>query len=63
VRRIHGRREIDRIRVADAWAVHIERYSGLRSSDRLRDVDRWGLSTTRRLLRRTPVRPFGTQAP
>jgi hypothetical protein len=25
---------------------------------RLRDLDDWGLSTTRRLLRRTPVRPF-----
>ncbi|HEY1666181.1 MAG TPA: glycoside hydrolase family 36 protein [Trebonia sp.] len=43
----------------DAWAVHIDRYGGLRSSsDRLRDLDDWGLSTTRRLLRRTPVRPF-----
>lgn len=43
----------------DAWAVHTDRYGGLRSSsDRLRDLDDWGLSTTRRLLRRTPVRPF-----
>ena len=43
----------------DAWAGHIERYGGLRSSsDRLRDLDDWGLTTTRRLLRRTPVRPF-----
>jgi hypothetical protein len=34
---------------------------GLRSSsDRLRDLDDWGLETTRRLLRRTPVRPFTT---
>ena len=43
----------------DAWAEHVNRYGGLRSSsDRLRDLDDWGLSTTRRLLRRTPVRPF-----
>jgi alpha-galactosidase len=43
----------------DAWAMHIDHYGGLRSSgDRLRDLDDWGLSTTRRLLRRTPVRPF-----
>jgi hypothetical protein len=39
--------------------MHIDHYGGLRSSgDRLRDLDDWGLSTTRRLLRRTPVRPF-----
>lgn len=42
----------------DAWAEHIDRYGGLRRSDRLRDLDDWGLSTTRRLLRRTPVWPF-----
>jgi hypothetical protein len=42
--------EIDRIR-----------NGGLRSkSDRFRDLDDWGLETTRRLLRRTPVRPFST---
>jgi alpha-galactosidase len=47
----------------DAWAEHVERYGGLRSSsDRLRDLDDWGLTTTRRLLRRTPVRPFADPA-
>jgi hypothetical protein len=45
----------------EAWAAHIDRYGGLRSSsDQLRDLDAWGLDTTRRLLRRTPVRPFTT---
>jgi alpha-galactosidase len=47
----------------DAWAVHVDRYGGLRSSsDRLRDLDDWGLSVTRRLLRRTSVRPFTNSA-
>jgi alpha-galactosidase len=42
-----------------AGAAHVDRYGGLRSgSDRLRDLDAWGLETTRRLLRRTQVRPF-----
>jgi hypothetical protein len=27
------------------------------------DIDGWGLEAMRRLLRRTPVRPFDTQAP
>jgi alpha-galactosidase len=45
----------------EAWAAHVDRYGGLRSSsDRLRDLDDWGLDTTRRLLRRTPVRPLTT---
>lgn len=49
----------------DEWAAHVERYGGLRSgSDGLRNLDEWGLDVTRRLLRRTPVRPFsGTAAP
>jgi alpha-galactosidase len=43
----------------EAWAAHIDAYGGLRSSsDRLLDLDDWGLATTRRLLRRLPVRPF-----
>ncbi|MDX6344136.1 MAG: hypothetical protein QOH87_4274, partial [Trebonia sp.] len=37
----------------------IDRYGGLRSSsDGLLSLDEWGLNATRRLLRRTPVRPF-----
>lgn len=43
----------------EAWAEHVERFGGLRStSDRLLDLDDWGLETTRRLIRRMPVRPF-----
>jgi alpha-galactosidase len=56
------RREVER---RAEWAAHVERYGGLRSgSDGLRNLDEWGLDTTRRLLRRTPVRPFtGSTAP
>jgi alpha-galactosidase len=43
----------------DTWAAHIDHYGGLRSSsDGLLSLDEWGLNATRRLLRRTPVRPF-----
>jgi alpha-galactosidase len=42
------------------WADVVEQYSGLRSnSDRLAALDPWGLATTRRLLRRGIVEPFG----
>lgn len=47
----------------EAWAEHVERFGGLRSSsDRLLDLDDWGLETTRRLIRRMPVRPFPVNA-